>query len=159
MHPSTLEITWPEPAAACRTSGSGSKRTATRPAPKTLPSPYMILFIQRGIPPRFKQNVYRQHNHFYSASSSIFAFFRSSLTSAAASFSCASSAPASVLPLTAWLFCAGFLDESWVLRLLWEFEDEDEGCGSLASASRRSISFWAFSMFWRGIMLVGGFVC
>ena len=47
------------------------------------------------------------------------------------------------MPLMAWLAAAGFLEESCVLR----FEEvEVEGWDS--SASRRSISFLAFSMFY-----------
>ena len=81
----------------------------------------------------------------YSTLSSINAFFRSSVTSAAASFSCACSASAEASPFTPWLTIAGFLAESRVRRL---FDEEGvEFSDSLASASRRSISFWAFSMF------------
>lgn len=74
-------------------------------------------------------------------SSSSFAFFKSSATSASAAFSCPSSASADTVPLTPAFSCAG-------LRAASKFAvPEVFESAALASASRRSISFCAFATF------------
>ncbi len=84
-----------------------------------------------------------------SALSPIDAFLRSSATSASASFSCASSALTEAVPLTDWLAVAGFLVVSWVLSWVRRLPVDEVAAGAAASASNRSISFWARSMFCR----------
>jgi hypothetical protein len=82
-----------------------------------------------------------------SSLSSIEALFISSATSAAASFSCASSDSAVTSPFAPVSFAGTFFARP-SRRLASLLGGPDEVEGSNASFSRRSTSFWAAAMFW-----------
>ena len=69
------------------------------------------LFLEEVCPAKRRLSV-AMRCHYVSAASSILAFFKSSVTSADASFSCANSAAADAVPLTDWFLIAGFREES-----------------------------------------------